>query len=173
MAEIKSTLDLVMEKTRHLTLSRQEKEANEQRALSLRLQGLLQKREDGLLDLTELEEEITRLLDNTGSWAGDVVCRQVVARMTVERENSPWIELLARFCGADVDRLQQAAESARMGLSSAVEQRIGELRDELASRGIRGSAVQPNLDGDPVLEKTRRELQLDFTRTLEKMIPTS
>ena len=49
MGEIKSTLDLVMEKTRHLTLSQKEKEEQKQIEVNKRLKGLLQKYQDNLL----------------------------------------------------------------------------------------------------------------------------
>ena len=43
MAEIKSTLDLVMEKTRNLTLSSEEKQAQKQIEIGNRIKGLVQK----------------------------------------------------------------------------------------------------------------------------------
>ena len=49
MGEIKSTLDLVMEKTRHLTLSQKEKDGQKQIEVNKRLKGLLQKYRDNLL----------------------------------------------------------------------------------------------------------------------------
>lgn len=170
MAEIKSTLDLVMEKTRHLALSREEKEENERREFARRLQGVLQNFEDGRLDFTAVEEKISRLLEKCANDAGDVVCRQLAARMGAGKENGLWIDLLARFCQADADRLNQAAESARLELSRARQQRGRQLQDEFAAAGIRGSAVRPNLDGDPVVEKTREKIQENFKRTLQGMI---
>jgi hypothetical protein len=170
MAEIKSTLDLVMEKTRHLTLSSQEKEENERREFSLRLQGMLKNLEDGRQDFRGVEEEISRLLEKYGNGGRKVVCRQLAARMGVGKDNGPWIGLLTRHCRADADRLKQATENARLGLSRAMEQRGRELLDELVSMGIRGSAVQPNLDGDPVLEQIRQDLEQHFKRTLADIV---
>ena len=55
MAEIKSTLDLVMEKTRNLTLSSEEKQAQKQIDIGNRIKGLVQKFEDGLLTGNQLK----------------------------------------------------------------------------------------------------------------------
>ena len=60
MGEIKSTLDLVMEKTRHLTLSQEEKEEQKHIEVDKRLKGLLQKYQDNLLKKEQLEKELDR-----------------------------------------------------------------------------------------------------------------
>ena len=61
MGEIKSTLDLVMEKTRHLTLSQEEKKIQIRIELNRRLQGLLQKYQDNLLKKENLKKELDNL----------------------------------------------------------------------------------------------------------------
>jgi len=58
MGEIKSTLDLVMEKTRHLTLSPEEKDAQTKVEVHKRLKGLVQKYQDNLLRKDGLEKEL-------------------------------------------------------------------------------------------------------------------
>jgi hypothetical protein len=58
MGEIKSTIDLVMEKTRHLTLSREEKDAQKKVEVHKRLKGLVQKYQDNLLRKDRLEKEL-------------------------------------------------------------------------------------------------------------------
>ena len=57
MGEIKSTLDLVMERTRNLTLSDEEKQAHKQMAIASRIKGLLQKMLDGMLTEYEFESD--------------------------------------------------------------------------------------------------------------------
>jgi hypothetical protein len=46
MAEIKSTLDLVMEKTKNLNLSNAEKQDQKNKEMESRLRGLVQKYQD-------------------------------------------------------------------------------------------------------------------------------
>ena len=43
MGEIKSTLDLVLEKTKNLTLSSEEKEEQKQKEIEKRIKGMMQK----------------------------------------------------------------------------------------------------------------------------------
>ena len=58
MAEIKSTLDLIMEKTKGLTMSDEEKEAFQQKELETKLRGSLQKVMEGRLKLERFQMEL-------------------------------------------------------------------------------------------------------------------
>ena len=74
MGEIKSTLDLVMEKTKHLSLSDEEKQSQKKAELEKRVNGLLQKYQDQVLSLEQLLGEYTRLkqersLPTTAFWS--------------------------------------------------------------------------------------------------------
>ena len=173
MAEIKSTLDLVMEKTRHLTLSGEERRENRRRELAGRLKGLLQRLEDGLLDPAGAVEEIDALLREEAGDIRPVLCEQLTTRLAPEKENQPWIELLARYCRADAERLEQAIGDVRRQLAAAVTERRRQRLAELAAQGIAGSAVQPNLDSDAALAQQRRALERRFRSRLEEIIPPS
>ena len=61
MGEIKSTLDLVMEKTKHLSLSDEEKQNQKNSEIEKRVNGLLQKCRDQILSTDELQKEYARL----------------------------------------------------------------------------------------------------------------
>ena len=54
MAEIKSTLDLVMEKTKNLSLSSEERQAQKNQEIESRIRGLLQKFKDRALNSERL-----------------------------------------------------------------------------------------------------------------------
>ena len=61
MAEIKSTLDLVMERTKHLTMSSEERVGQQQKDFEKKLQGVLQQYADKVLAIDELMERVTGL----------------------------------------------------------------------------------------------------------------
>jgi hypothetical protein len=63
MAEIKSTLDLIMERTRNLSMTPEEKEALRRKEWHSRIQGWLQRYLDGLMGTNSLKEAILDLLD--------------------------------------------------------------------------------------------------------------
>jgi hypothetical protein len=66
MGEIKSTLDLVMERTRNLTLSMEEKEGQQNADIKKRLTALAQKYEDQIIKLTEFIDMLNELKKHLG-----------------------------------------------------------------------------------------------------------
>ena len=61
MGEIKSTLDLVMEKTRHLSLSSAEKQKQKSIEIENRIKDLLQKYEDQIVSTDNLKTEFDKI----------------------------------------------------------------------------------------------------------------
>jgi len=84
MGEIKSTLDLVMEKTKHLSQSSEEKQAQRRKDIENRLRGMLQKYQDKVISLEHLQRDYEGLkaefnLPNHTFLAGQVIDRLLIA----------------------------------------------------------------------------------------------
>ena len=56
MGEIKSTLDIIMEKTKGLTMTEEEKTAFKSKEMEGKVKGALQKFLDGILDVERLKK---------------------------------------------------------------------------------------------------------------------
>ena len=61
MGEVKSTLDLVMEKTKNLNLSNEEREEQKNKEIKNRLRGLVQKFQDAVLSTDNLRADYQKL----------------------------------------------------------------------------------------------------------------
>ena len=61
MGEIKSTLDLVLEKTKHLSLAPEERQAQEQQTFIRKLKGLIQKLQEGQIKPHVMYQELESL----------------------------------------------------------------------------------------------------------------
>ena len=62
MAEIKSTLDLVMEKTRNLSLSSEERAEQKSKEIRSQIRGLIQKFQDQIISSDRFESDYRILL---------------------------------------------------------------------------------------------------------------
>ena len=61
MTEIKSTMDIIMEKAKKFSVTEEEKKAFRRHELEGRIKGLIQKYLDALVDLEKLKEDIGAL----------------------------------------------------------------------------------------------------------------
>jgi hypothetical protein len=149
MGEIKSTLDLVMEKTRHLTLSQEEKDAQKKVEVHKRLKGLVQRYQDNLLRKDGLEKELDILKKTYGMNVDGALSNLLLSSLEPGRPYKTYIELLNENCDVDVSGLEKIFQDFKGAVKSVTEKRFNEIKADLEKkRGISGAAVVPKLEGD-------------------------
>ena len=158
MGEIKSTLDLVLEKTRNLTLSEEEKRNLAREELDKRVRGMVGKYLDNLLPSNRLKEE----LDNIGSDEPDLpyklFAKQLLARVDLDADMSAILSALKEVVGFDAAALDALQQEYKAEKETARRSFAEETLSELKEKGVSGSAVVPNLDGIPEWVRFQREL---------------
>ena len=149
MGEIKSTLDLVMEKTRHLTLSREEKDAQKKVEIHKRLKGLVQKYQDNLLKKEQLEKELDILKKTYDLNVDEILLNLLLSSLEPGRHYKMYLELLNEIYGLNVSGLEKIFQDFKGAVKSATEERVREIKADLAKkRFISGTAVVPNIESD-------------------------
>lgn len=149
MGEIKSTLDLVMEKTRHLTLSQEEKDAQKKVEVHKRLKGLVQKYQDNLLKKDQLEKELDSLKKTYDMNVDEIWLNLILSSLEPGRHYKMYLELLNEIYGLNVSGLEKIFQDFKRAVKSATEERAHEIKADLAKkRFISGTAVVPNLERD-------------------------
>jgi hypothetical protein len=149
MSEIKSTLDLVMEKTRHLTLSQEEKEAQKRIEVNRRFQGLLQKYQDNLLKKDNLKKELDSLKIAYELNVDEMLADLLLNNLKLDRDNTLFLELLSEIFGFDLSGLETIFQNFKSAVKSATKERVDQIKTDLSKkRFISGSAVVPNLESD-------------------------
>ena len=169
MGEIKSTLDLVMEKTRDMKMSPQELLEQKRRGLEQRIHGLLQKAQDGLLEANALRAEYEELKKEQGVSDDAAFIRAALDRISLESDNGVLFALLKNIGQVDVSRLSFVCDEFRRALLDAGRNATEALRNEVArTHYISGSAVIPNLEKDPRWQAERQRLTSQFEQSLQQ-----
>jgi hypothetical protein len=169
MGEIKSTLDLVMEKTRGLTMSAGEKQQLKEEQAAQRARGLFLKYKDGFWSLEGLQRQVEREPD------ADEVKKQVSLLMIESLEpnmaETAFLNDMKAWLGAkssealdEASRMLEEFRSKTAALDAEAEDRI---RSELEKAGISGSAVKPKANENGQWRRLRDELAAETGRTLE------
>ena len=169
MGEIKSTLDLVMEKTRHLTLSQKEKEGQKQIEVNKRLKGLLQKYQDNLLRKEQLGRELESLRKTFDLNVNEMLSHILLDGLKLGSNNTSLLELLSAICSFDVSGLEELFHDFQNTIEIAAQKRIEEVKASLAKkRLISGSAVVPNLEIDSEWLATAQGIKGKFDQILSR-----
>ena len=150
MGEIKSTLDLVMARTRHLSMTAEEKRSQQQAEFEKRLKGLLQQYADGTLTVEKTGERFTVLQSEMQTKDLKMLLIAVLRRIDPDRDNIRWLDLLAQEAPALCPPLQAILENYRRQSDDLMTSAGKEQLDRLArDHDISGTAVRCNPDHDP------------------------
>lgn len=148
MGEIKSTLEIIMEKTKDLTLSESEKEALQRKELANEAKGLVQKFLDGLMNTRTLQAAMESHKEDLALLTA-LLRKEAMERVAPEGNNDKAYEVLEEVLGLDATPVQRALAAFHKKVKDASAERQERLRNNLESLEITGPAVLPNLANDP------------------------
>ena len=169
MGEIKSTLDLVMEKTKNLSLSDEEKQAQKQNEVESRIRGLLQKYLDGWLDQNQLKIDYESLKKDSELTDDSVMINEIFGRLDPNLDNRNLLEVIAKCCRLNPAALENLLNDCRREYGEAADARKAQLKEDLArTHAISGSAVVPNLETDAQWQREETNLRRRFEGLLNQ-----
>jgi len=169
MGEIKSTLDLVMEKTKHLSLSKAEKEAQQKIETKKTLKGLVKKFQDQLLKPEMFIKELTALEKRYRMTDRNMLVDEILDQIDLEQENTQLLILLRDVCGKETSGLESVIENFTKEVTAAKDNRSEEIKRYLSdNHAISGSAVLPNLDADTGWLTTSEKIHRAYEKNLAK-----
>jgi hypothetical protein len=170
MGEIKSTLDLVLEKTKNLTLSSEEKYQQNLQEIENRIKGMMQKYQDGLYSKTELIAGYELLKNDYKLSTDDSLIIEITHRLEPDRNNQQLLELLQECCTIDTAAIETTIEDFQQAYHTASQNRLAQLKKNLAEQhAIAGSAVLPNLDTDESWQQKSAEIRAAYQDQLNRV----
>ena len=168
MGEIKSTLDLVMERTKHLSLSKEERERQAREEFEKRLGGLIQRFIDGALNLDAFNAQLNELKTETEISDPTGIAREIARRVSLAGENDKLLQLLESVSGIDTGGLRRVLDDYADTLEKESKQWAQEAKTLLATtRQVWGSAVVPNIESSPEWAEEKTRIQKGFAARLD------
>lgn len=171
MAEIKSTLDLVMERTRHLSMSEEEKAGQRQRDFAKRLQGLLQKHSDGAASVDDFRESLAALQNELKIKGPGAVLRALEPWIDPDGDCERWFDLLGLLQPFALEPLRALVKTYVAKREALLENTGRRQLDDLArTNGISGSAVVPNPGADDAYREKLADLKREVQNSIAKVL---
>ena len=147
MGEIKSAIELAMERTRHLSLSEEEKLQQHKDEFEKLLQGALQRYNDEVMSVDGFRERLSELKSELHITDHQIVIKAVLKRIDPDQDNERWMSLLSVLEPGSRDSLQEILLDYRGQKSRLFQAVQKQVLDNLAQKhGITGSAIVPNPD---------------------------
>jgi hypothetical protein len=148
MAEIKSAIELAMEKTRNLVVDSNEREAMAIKDIEDKVKAVLRRYMEEMVDDEDAAKELNKI-NADPVLKRILIVDAVVEEFDVRKNNEP---LLALMYAAGID-LPETMRSELETLSKTFREEVearkmvvrGRIRDNLAGSGIAGDGIEPNL----------------------------
>ena len=171
MGEIKSTLDLVMEKTKNLSLSAEERQGQKYKEIGSRIRGLLNKFQDETISFDRLNSEYQVLKKEYGlkGTGNEQLIKEICGRIEPGKDNQALSDLLAELKVPGIGGLSSVLQEFQTASDTAARERRKILKEQLAKNySISGSAVVPNLENDAEWQKKAGEISAEFEAKLNQ-----
>jgi len=169
MAEIKSTLDLIMERTKNLVLTEEEKRDIQGRERQARIRGWVQRYSDGSLTGDDIREYLAKEEGTAASGMAALLREECLTQVDPEGDNGKIFSLLQTALAINTTPVEDLiadfhAEAQRLKIDSG--------RKALAvlyTRGINGSAIVPNPSLDPEWRRDLESAREQFQERLHRL----
>jgi hypothetical protein len=173
MAEIKSTLELALERTKKFTLSEKEKEEIKQKEISEKATSLFHRYRDGHIPLNEVQKEIERMDEKTAGMVKENLLSRWIDALSLNEEGERLLKGIGLLKNGKIEergeefhhllsQYQKEKEKARQGAKVL-------LAEILRKEGIDGDAVEPNVERSPLWKEECEKLDHLYAGKLEKL----
>jgi hypothetical protein len=170
MAEIKSTLDIIMEKAKKFSVSEEDKKGFRRKELEGKIKGLIQKYVDGLMDMEKLRQDSVALRTDDEETFDQVIRQEAIDRIKPGEINAPLLEILSSAVGMDTGPIKKLLGDLDSRIKEETVRREKVLREELRKKGVSGSAVIPNLNADEGWRERMSEAARAFREELKSYL---
>jgi hypothetical protein len=169
MAEIKSTLDIIMERTKNLTMTDEEKASFRRKEAEGKVKGWIQKYQDGAIGLdtlkSDFEKEVTEYPEVL-----HILKTQLLDCVKLNGENGTVLRLLEDILGISTESIENIIQSFKREIDILRIKRIEGLGEQLKKRKIYGSSVVPNLNHGGDWQKGILEAESDLRKQLKSLV---
>lgn len=173
MTEIKSTLELALERTRKMSISEEEKEEIKRKEIVQKATGMFHRYLDDHVSLNEILREIERIEDKAGAAIRETLLSQWIDAVSLDERSEKLLRGIGFLKGRSIGTVEKSLESLRSEYErerQETEQRIRtRLEDALREEEIFGSAIVPHVKGSEEWRETIRTIEQSYREKIEEV----
>ena len=173
MGEIKSTIELAMERTKKFAISDKEKEELKQKEVLQKGGSLFHRYRDGHLSLNEVLKQIEKMEEKKATMVKKSLLSQWIDALSLNDDHERTFKGIEALNHQSLDEVRKKFHlllSQYQGEKETLREKTNlQLTDALKKEGIYGSAVEPRLEGSGLWEKEREKLDHSYRTKLEKI----
>jgi hypothetical protein len=168
MAEIKSTLDIIMERTKNLTMTDKEKASFRRTEAEGKVKGWIQKYQDGVIELDTLKSDFEKDMTEYPE-VRQIFKSQLLGCLRLTGDNGKIFRLLEDIIGINTNTIKNTIQSLKQDVETLRIERTASIREDLRGKKIYGSSVVPNPDRGGYLQDSILKAESELRRQLQSL----
>ncbi len=172
MGEIKSTLELAMERTKKFAISEKEKEEMKQKEIFQKATSLFHRYREGHLPLNNILKEIEKMEKKTATMVKESLLSQWIDTLSLDDDNERILKDIELLKGRSMDGVKQKFHSLLsqyLSEKEKVKEKVKvQFTEALKKDGIYGSSVEPKFEGGELWKKEIEKLSHSYRIKLEE-----
>ncbi len=170
MADIPSTIDLVMERTKHMVMSEEEKRAARLEETKKRTEGLFNFLSTPDFPFSDFESRFSKARDEKIENLEKILLEHILDHLDFQMDYPKIMDGLKLVAGDavkdEIDRLDHLCRVYNKEIKFASGGLGKKILKKLAAKGISGTAVKPKVEGSTFLKKEFETLAQKFKKEL-------
>lgn len=172
MAEIKSAIELAMERTKGLRLSREEKGKLKEEEIQSKARALVNRYLEIDFHLREVERDLAKQEPPEREQVESLLVRYLGEAIDLDRDNDLIFEGIESFRKGNetsIQKIKRVISDFRERKSAEYRETEKRLLEKLERVGVSGSAVQPKTEGSPEWEEALAKFKPKFEKELAEL----
>lgn len=173
MGEIKSTLELALERSKRFSLSEKDREEIKKKEIHEKISTLFFRYQEGYLHLHEIQKEIDRLGGEMAKAVKEGLLLRWVEGLSLEGENEKMLKGIEALTNRTLDEVEESLQKLCLQYRSEKdrikqEERLRRL-EALRREGYSGDALEPNIEASEAWSKALTTLHQKFELKLREL----
>jgi len=173
VGEIKSTLELAMERTKKFAVSEKEKEEMKQKEVLQKATSLFHRYRERHLPLSEIMKEIERMEKKTATTVKEFLLSQWIDALSLSDDDERILKGIESLKQRNINEVKEKFYSLLSQYheekEKVKEEATIQFTEALRKDGIYGSAVEPKLEGNDLWKKEIEKLDRSYKTNLEEI----
>ena len=173
MGEIKSSIELAMERTKKFAISEKEKEEIKQKEVLQKATSFFHRYREGHLPLNNILKEIEKMEKKTAITVKKLLLSQWIDALSLENEDERIFKGIESLKGRSIDEVKQKFHSLLsqyLSEKEKVKEKVKvQFTEALRKEGIYGNALEPQIEGGELWKKENEKLDHSYKIKLEEI----
>jgi len=173
VGEIKSSLELALERTKKISISEEEREKIKQKETLRKVNGFFHLYREGRLPLNEILKDIERMDEKTRALSKEILLSQWIDALSFSEEDERLLRGIEALKGRGIDderaKLHQLLSQYQREKDRVKEEVTVRSTEAFRREGISGSAVEPKLEGSEIWKEESEKLEHSYRIKLEEI----